>query len=47
MFTLYYFISALLPVGTFPLINSVHYLYKARCVVAISQGDDHLTADYL
>jgi hypothetical protein len=45
MFTLYCFISALLPVSTIPLINSLQYVYEARCVVDIIPGDDHMTAD--
>jgi len=47
MFTLYCFISALLPVSTVLLINSVQYVYEARCVVDITPGDDHMTADLL
>lgn len=45
MFTLNCFISALLPVSTIPLINSAQYVHETRCVVDITPGDDHMTAD--
>jgi len=45
MFTAYCSVSAILPVSTIPLINSVQYVYEARCVVDITPGDDHMATD--